>query len=110
MYDDDLEDRMAAEALNRRRQTADLEHIRRYYALQSRHGIRVRIGGRVRSHGEEGRIVDTAGPYLMLLLDGQEEPVRRHVTRSMEYETAGGWVSATPIPDPYATVPAGAAR
>ncbi|MFF1600796.1 hypothetical protein ACFVYV_25360 [Streptomyces mirabilis] len=105
-YDHDLEDRMAAEHQNRQRQTADLDYIRRYYALESRRGIRVTIGGRVRNHGREGAIVDTSGQYLMLLLDGDEQPVRRHVTSNMEYETVAGWVAATPVPDLYA----GAAR
>jgi hypothetical protein len=110
MYDDDFEDRMAAEHQNRQRQTTDLDYIRRYYGLERRNGIRVVIGGRVRNNGQEGRIVDTSGHYLMILLDGDEQPVRRHVTSNMEYETAAGWVAAAPVPDPYAGVPAGAAR
>ena len=104
MYDD-FEDRMAAEHQNRQRQTADLDHIRRYYALESRHGIRVTIGGRVRHEGREGEIVDTAGQYLLVLRDGDEQPVRRHATSGMEYATADGWTAVTPIPDPYARVP-----
>lgn len=110
MYDDHFEDRMAAEYQNRQRQAENLEYIRRYYGLESRHGIRVAIGGRVRHNGREGEIVDTAGQYLVVLRDGDEQPVRCHVTSNMEYATAAGWVAATPIPDPYAAVPAGAVR
>jgi hypothetical protein len=109
-YDDDLEDRMAAEHQNRQRQTADLDYIRRYYGLERRHGIRVAIGGRIRNSGQEGQIVDTSGHYLMVQFDGDEQPVRRHVTSNMEYATASGWVAATPVPDPYAAAPAGAAQ
>lgn len=108
-YDDDLEDRMAAEYQNGQRQTADLDYIRRYYGLQERRGIRVAIGGRVRTDGQEGQIVDTSGHYLMVQFDGAEQPSRRHVTSNMEYATAAGWVAATPVPDPYAAAPAGAA-
>jgi hypothetical protein len=110
MYDDDFEDRMAAEHQNRQRQAADLDYIRRYYALERRRGIRVTIGGRVRSYGQKGEIVDTSGQYLMVQFDGDERPVRRHVTANMEYATASGWVAATPVPDPYAAAPAGAAQ
>jgi hypothetical protein len=106
---DDFEDRMAAEHQNRQRQAADLDHIRRYYALESRCGIRVAIGGRVRHAGREGEIVDTSGQYLMVLRDGDEQPVRCHVTSNMEYRTTAGWAAVTPIPDPYAPVQAGAA-
>ncbi|MFD4763254.1 hypothetical protein ACFWOJ_31700 [Streptomyces sp. NPDC058439] len=109
MYED-FEDRMAAEHQNRRRQAADLDHIRRYYALESRHSIRVAIGGRVRHNGREGEIVDTAGPYLVVLRDGDEQPVRCHATSNMEYATAAVWVAVTPISDPYTAVPAGAAQ
>ncbi|MFE1206296.1 hypothetical protein ACFW5V_31935 [Streptomyces sp. NPDC058762] len=100
---DDVEDRMDTEYQNRKRQAADLDYIRRYYAL-GRLGIRVAIGGRVRSHGQEGAIVDTSGHYLMIQFDGQEQPTRRHVTSNMEYATARGWVPATPVADPYAGV------
>lgn len=100
-YDD--EDGMA-EYRERQRQAADLDYIRRYYALEQRHGIRVEIGGRVRSHGQEGAIVDTSGHYLMVQFDGEELPSRRHVTANMEYATADGWVTATPAPDLYARV------
>lgn len=105
-YDDD-EDSVAAEHQERQRQAAELDYIRRYYALEQRHGIRVAIGGRVRSHGQEGAIVDTSGHYLMIQFDGQELLVRRHVTSNMEYATAAGWVATTPVPDPHAV---GAAR
>ncbi|WP_399553970.1 hypothetical protein [Streptomyces anulatus] len=101
---DDVEDGLAAEYRNRQRQAADLEYIRRYYALEQRHGIRVEIGGRVRSNGQEGTIADTSGHYLMVKFDGDERPARRHVTSNMEYATADGWVAATPTPDLYANV------
>lgn len=93
-YDDF--DRWDDEAMERVRQASNLEHIRSYYALEERCGIKVAIGGRVRSHGDEGEIVDTAGQYLMVLLDGEPRPVTCHVTSGMEYETPQGWVSATP--------------
>lgn len=101
---DDVEDRTAAEYQDRQRQTADLAYIRRYYALEQRHGIRVAIGGRVRNNGHEGAIVDTSGHYLMVQFDGEELPARHHVTANMEYATAAGWVAATPVPDPYSPV------
>ncbi|MEU2969072.1 hypothetical protein ABZ687_29345 [Streptomyces ardesiacus] len=105
---DDIEDRLAAEYQDRQRQAADLDYIRRYYRLERRHGIRVAIGGRVRSHGQEGTIVDTSGQYLMVQFDGQEQPARRHVTAHMEYATTHGWAAATPVADPYATALQGA--
>jgi uncharacterized protein Veg len=108
MYDDDFEDRMAAEHQNRQRQASDLDYIRRYYALEQRHGIRVAIGGRVRTNGREGAIVDTSGHYLMVQFDGDEQPSRRHVTSNMEYATADGWAAVTPVADPYAHVLQGA--
>ncbi|MCX5182621.1 hypothetical protein [Streptomyces sp. NBC_00268] len=107
-YDDDLEDRMAAEHQNRRRQANELEYIRRYYGLEQRHGIRVTIGGRVCSHGQEGSIVDTAGHRLMIQFDGASQPVCRQVTANMEYATADGWTAATPVPDRSANVLQGA--
>lgn len=102
---DDVEDDLAAEYRNRQRQAADLDYIRRYYALEQRHGIRVAIGGRVRSNGQEGTIADTSGHYLMVQFDGEEQPARRHATSNMEYATATGWVPATPVADPCARVP-----
>ncbi|MFJ4084908.1 hypothetical protein ACIP2Z_38945 [Streptomyces iakyrus] len=99
-YDDDLD--MSAEYQNRKRQAADLDYIRRYYALEQRHGIRVAIGGRVRNHGQEGTIVDTSGHYLMIQFDGEELPACRHVTANMEYATAEGWVAVAPVADPCA--------
>ncbi|MFF8696223.1 hypothetical protein ACF08W_28830 [Streptomyces sp. NPDC015144] len=95
----------AAEYQNRQRQAADLDYIRRYYGLEQRVGVRVAIGGRVRSSGQEGQIVDTSGHYLMVQFDGAERPSRRHVTSNMEYATAAGWVAATPVADPCARVP-----
>ncbi|MFD9394176.1 hypothetical protein ACFWBB_26590 [Streptomyces sp. NPDC060000] len=121
IYDDDVEDRMAAEYQERQRQVADLGYIRRYYALEQRHGIRVAIGGRVRSHGREGAIggrvrshgregaiVDTSGHYLIVQFDGEELPARRHVTSNMEYATTAGWVAARAVADPCATARQGA--
>ncbi|MEV8344579.1 hypothetical protein [Streptomyces niveus] len=102
---DDFEDRMAAEQQNRQRQANDLNYIRRYYALEQRHDIRVAIGGRIRTEGRQGTIVDTSGHYLMVQFDGEELLSRRHVTSNMEYATAAGWVAATPVADPYARVP-----
>ncbi|MEU9355027.1 hypothetical protein AB0D65_29535 [Streptomyces griseoloalbus] len=110
MYDDDVEDRMAAEHQRRKRQAADLDYIRRYYALEQRHGIRVAIDGRVRSNGREGVLVGTSGHYLMVQFDGDEQPARRHVTSNMEYATADGWTAVTPVSDPYASTPSGAVR
>ncbi|MCX4971083.1 hypothetical protein OHA98_41465 [Streptomyces sp. NBC_00654] len=97
MYDyDDFEDRYEAEAQTRRRQAADLDHIATYYALDRRLGIRVAIGGRVRHDGREGTVVDTAGQRLMVLFEEDEVPRVCHVTSGMAYETAAGWVEATP--------------
>ncbi|SEE85004.1 hypothetical protein SAMN05216483_6783 [Streptomyces sp. 2131.1] len=104
-HDEDFDDPAAAEYQNQRRQAADLDYIRRYYALEQRHGIRVAIDGRVCSHGQEGTIVDTSGQYLMVQFDGEELPARRHATSNMEYATAAGWVAATPVADPCARVP-----
>ncbi|MEV7930483.1 hypothetical protein [Kitasatospora sp. NPDC088779] len=92
----------------RRRQAADLEHIATYYRLERRLGIRVTLGGRVRHDGREGTVEDTAGHRLRVLFDGEVTPRIRHVTSGMEYETATGWVAATPVPDPFAADPAAA--
>ncbi|MGW4806450.1 hypothetical protein [Kitasatospora sp. NPDC004272] len=91
-----------------RRQAADLEYIRTYYALESRLGIRVELGGRVRYDGREGVIVDTAGQHLKVLFDGDQAPRIRHVTSKMAYEAPTGWITATPVPDPWAAAPADA--
>ncbi|GAB2717823.1 hypothetical protein [Kitasatospora kifunensis] len=104
------EDRYEAEAQNRRRQAADLEHIATYYALESRLDIRVALGGRVRNNGREGAIVDTIGQRLMVLFNGDEAPCVRHVTSGMTYETATGWIAATPAPDPWASADRGRAK
>ncbi|MCX4657411.1 hypothetical protein AB0N79_36405 [Streptomyces microflavus] len=85
---------------NRRRQTADLKHIATYYALERRFGIHIAIGGRVRTNGREGTIVDTAGEQLKIQFDGAEMPSTRHVTWDMEYRTATGWTAAKPVPVP----------
>ncbi|MEU5978519.1 hypothetical protein [Streptomyces sp. NPDC047315] len=103
MTDSTDHDAAQVEYDNRRRQRADLAHIATYYALESRLGIRVALGGRVRHEGREGTIVDTAGQRLKVLLDGDEAPSICHVTAGMAYETPTGWVTATPIPDPWAT-------
>ncbi|MFF4188196.1 hypothetical protein ACFYZ9_33875 [Streptomyces sp. NPDC001691] len=99
---DEFEDRWDEERMEQQRRASNLEHIRSYYGLEERCGVKVDIGGRVRSHGDEGTIVDTAGQYLMVLLNGEPRPVKCHVTSGMEYETTGGWVSATPRPTPAA--------
>ncbi|MFJ8301276.1 hypothetical protein ACIQ9R_35995 [Streptomyces sp. NPDC094447] len=88
------------ERLDRERRRSNLEHIRAYYGLEARCGIRVDIGIRVRSEGHEGTVVDTAGQYLVVQRDGEERPVKLHVTSGMEYETDAGWVSASPRPTP----------
>ncbi|MFE1270548.1 hypothetical protein [Streptomyces sp. NPDC058758] len=99
-YDYDVYEQLEQERLDHERRAANLEHIRTYYGLEARCGIRVDIGIRVRSEGREGTVVDTAGQYLMVQRDGEEWPVKLHVTSGMEYETAGGWVSASPRPTP----------
>jgi hypothetical protein len=90
-------------ALTRRRQAGQLDYINTYYRLPERFGVRATIGGRVRWTDREGLIVDTAGVYLRVLLDGDTEPVTRHATSNMAYWAPTGWVQATPVPDPYAT-------
>ncbi|MER7674673.1 hypothetical protein ABTY61_40305 [Kitasatospora sp. NPDC096128] len=85
------------------RQAADLEHIRTYYAMESRLGIRIELGSRVRHDSHEGVIVDTAGQRLKVLFVGDEAPRVRHATSQKTYETATGWITATPVPDPWAT-------
>ncbi|MET9399306.1 hypothetical protein [Kitasatospora sp. NPDC002965] len=105
MTNDD--DQYEVEADNRRRQAADLEHIATYYALEKRRGIRVALGGRVRHNGREGAIVDTAGQRLKVMFYGDEEQSICHVTSGMAYETAAGWIDATPVPDPWAVAPTG---
>ncbi|MEV7165854.1 hypothetical protein AB0N79_37880 [Streptomyces microflavus] len=89
-----------ARRCNRRRQTADLKHIATYYALERRFGIHIAIGGRVRTNGREGTIVDTAGEQLKIQFDGAEMPSTRHFTWDMEYKTATGWTAAKPVPVP----------
>ncbi|MGW4758458.1 hypothetical protein [Streptomyces chartreusis] len=91
----------------RNRQAGQLDYINSYYQLPKRFGVRAVIGGRVRHTDGEGEIVDTAGQYLRLLLDGATEPVIRHATANLAYwSPTAGWVQATRLPDPYA--PAGA--
>lgn len=82
------------------RHHSDLEHIRSYYRLESRIGVRVELGLRVRHAGRPGVIVDTDGQYLVLRLDDDTEPVTAHATSSMEYQNEGGWVPAVPRPTP----------
>ena len=91
--------------LTRARQAGQLDHINTYYRMSERLGVRAAIGGRVRHEDREGEIVDTAGQYLRVLLDGETEPVTCHATANMAYwsPTAAGWAQATPLPDPYAT-------
>ncbi|MFJ4972796.1 hypothetical protein [Streptomyces sp. NPDC088755] len=98
-YDDDHED----DYLTRRRQAHELDYINTYYRLPERLGVRGTIGSRIRWTDREGTIVDTAGTYLQVLLDGDTEPVTRHTTSNMAYWAPTGWVQATRLPDPYAT-------
>ncbi|WP_406132268.1 hypothetical protein [Streptomyces sp. NBC_00989] len=99
-HDDDLDGIVHT----RNRQAGQLDYINTYYRLPERFGVRAAIGGRVRHADGEGAIVDTAGQYLRVLLDGATEPVTRHATANMTYwAPTGGWVQATPLPDPYAT-------
>ncbi|MFF0754359.1 hypothetical protein [Streptomyces sp. NPDC004267] len=86
------------------RQNGDLEHIRSYYRLEQRIGVRVDLGLRVRHEGVPGVIIDTRGQYLVLRLDSQERAVMVHATSGMEYWGKDGWVRAVPLPDPYAKV------
>ncbi|RSS94258.1 hypothetical protein EF903_06890 [Streptomyces sp. WAC05292] len=86
------------------RQHSDLEHIRSYYGLESRIGVKVVLGLRVRHAGRPGRIIDTAGQYLVVRLDDDPAAVKVHATAEMEYEGPEGWVRAVPLPDPYAQV------
>lgn len=85
----------------RRRQADQLDYINTYYQLPERLGVRTAMGGRVRWTGREGAIVDTAGTYLRVLLDGDTDPVTRHAASNMAYWSPTGWVQATPLPDPY---------
>ncbi|WP_331763893.1 hypothetical protein [Streptomyces cyaneofuscatus] len=98
-HDDDQDDAYRT----RRRQAHDLDHINTYYQLPERLGVRAAVGGRVRWTDREGTIVDTAGTYLRVLLDGDTEPVTRQATSNMAYASPTGWVQATRLPDPYAT-------
>ncbi|WP_030372443.1 hypothetical protein [Streptomyces rimosus] len=98
--------RRACEALfaASERQHSDLEHIRSYYRLEQRIGVRVGLGLRVRHDGHPGVIIDTHGQYLVLRRDGENYTVTVHATSGMEYEGPDGWVPAVPLPDPYAAV------
>ncbi|MFG2887597.1 hypothetical protein ACGFYV_35860 [Streptomyces sp. NPDC048297] len=88
----------------RNRQDSQLAHINTYYQLPERFGVRAAIGVRIRHEEREGAIVDTAGQYLRVLLDGDTEPVTCHATSNMAYwSPAAGWVRATQLPDPCAT-------
>ncbi|MFC8538021.1 hypothetical protein ACFUJY_29475 [Streptomyces sp. NPDC057249] len=86
------------------RQRSDLDHIRSYYRLEQRIGVRVGLGLRVRHAGRLGTIIDTSGQYLAVRLDGESAPWKVHATADMEYEGPDGWVRAVPLPDPYAAV------
>ncbi|MGW5816527.1 hypothetical protein [Streptomyces noursei] len=87
----------------RNRQAGQLDYINSYYRLPERFGVRATIGGRVRRADGEGEIVDTAGQYLRVLLDGDTKPVTCHATSKMAYwSPKAGWVQATRLPDPYA--------
>lgn len=77
------------------RQHSDLAHIRSYYRLEQRIGVRVELGLSVRHTGRLGTIVDTAGQYLIVRLDDEPATVTAHATSSMEYQTPDGWVRAS---------------
>lgn len=79
------------------RQHSDLTHIRSYYRLEQRIGVRVQLGLRIKHDGRPGVIVDTKGQYLVLRLDGTPGTVTAHATSSMQYETRDGWVPAVPV-------------
>lgn len=79
------------------RQHSDLAHIRAYYRLEQRIGVKVALGLRVRHSGRPGTVIDTSGQYLILRLDDQATTVTAHATSSMEYEAADGWVTAVPV-------------
>ncbi|AVH61778.1 MULTISPECIES: hypothetical protein [Streptomyces] len=99
-HDDDPENIVQT----RKRQAGQLDYINSYYQLPERFGVRAAIGGRVRHTDGEGEIVDTAGQYLRLLLDGATEPVIRHATANIAYwSPTAGWVQAARLPDPCAT-------
>ncbi|MGW0562902.1 hypothetical protein ACWDZ4_20340 [Streptomyces sp. NPDC003016] len=86
------------------RQDGDLDHIRSYYGLEHRIGVRVELGLRVRHEGRPGTIIDTRGQYLVVRLDDETVPVTVHATSGMTYQGKDGWVRAVPLPDPYAAV------
>ncbi|WP_159400435.1 hypothetical protein [Streptomyces sp. XY431] len=52
--------------------------------------------------------MDTAGQQLKVLFDGDRVPRICHVTSQMAYEAPTGWITATPVPDPWAAAPTGA--
>ncbi|MER6230965.1 hypothetical protein ABT169_17700 [Streptomyces sp. NPDC001616] len=87
-----------------RRQRGDLDHIRSYYGLEHRIGVRVELGLRVQHEGHPGTIIDTRGQYLVVRLDDEPAPVTVHATSGMTYQGKDGWVRAVPLPDPYALV------
>ncbi|MFG2986218.1 hypothetical protein ACGFYQ_34040 [Streptomyces sp. NPDC048258] len=85
----------------RRRQNLDLDDIRTYCELEEQ-GVRLYLDDRVRYCGREGTIIDTAGRYLLVLLDGDRQSTRCHPTANMEYETNTGWVKPASRP-PFAS-------
>ncbi|WP_328406465.1 sterile alpha motif-like domain-containing protein (plasmid) [Streptomyces sp. NBC_00390] len=87
----------------RQRQLRELKDIRAYCDLEDL-GVRLYLDDRVRYRGREGTIADTAGRYLLVLLDGEQRPTRCHPTANMEYETNAGWVKPPPRP-PFAAAP-----
>ena len=107
-YDHDAHDDQDDDFHTMRRQTGQLDYINTNYQLPERLGVRAAMGGRVRWTEREGAIVDTAGHYLRVLLDGDTEPVTRHATSNMSYwSPTAGWVRATALPDPYVTAGSG---
>ena len=78
MYDFDDEE---AEAAHYRRLAEEnsIRHLRDYY------GLAVRKGMRVKYTGQDGTLVGFEGQYVRVPLDDHEEPVTCHPTSSMEY-------------------------
>ncbi|MFG2408786.1 hypothetical protein ACGFR8_31470 [Streptomyces brevispora] len=85
------------------RQHRDLDHIRSYYALEHRIGVRVELGLRVQHENRPGTIIDTSGQYLVVRLDDEPVPVTVHATSRTTYQGKDGWVRAVPRSDPSAS-------
>lgn len=55
------------------------EHIRNYY------GLDLRVGLKIKHDGHPGRIVGFAGQYVEVQLDGDDHTTTCHATSEMEY-------------------------